>query len=518
MEAQQGLDELLRQFGGLVGNQWWWCGQPQQLVTNRDRDTLLSQVCDTVFHATPHIWNELIVRRQISSMSAKARRTLLELMLETPDGEPLTFTGTPPERAIYESVFRVSGIHRPDALGHWHWDAPPDEDPLHLLPTWNIMLDWIEQTPDQSGSLQELYALLEAPPYGVKAGLHSLLFTALYLAGRGNLVLYEHGSFVAMPDVPIFERLVRQPAHFAVRLSRVEGSRIAVYQRVARALAPHLLNETTPRLMQAVTPLLTLLRRIPEWSRQTRQISPTAQAIRATILATRAPDLLLFEELPLACGFPPFLPDSDIDQALIDDFFIHLREGLTEIQEAYSTLIKTSVTIICDVFRIVSSDAARVRTELVERYARIEPAVQDAQLRVFGTRLDQSHQGTGWVESIGALVCGKPMPQWSDDDLASFRMHMAELARRFRQVEEVALIHHALPSTAPLVRLSLTTPQGERSIVVEQPHWNTSMQELHHTLVSTFASYSSLSNDQRMVVLTKLLDSFLQEGLSKELS
>lgn len=469
VEAQQTMDTLLRQLTGLAGNQWWWCGQPQHLATVRERDALLSQVCDTVFSATPRIWNELIVRRQISAMSAKARRNLIELMLETSPGEPLSFTGNPPERAIYESVFRSSGIHRPDALGWWHWGSPAADNPLHLLPTWNCMLDWIEQTTNQLGSLQDLYAMLEAPPYGVKAGLHPLLFTALYLANRGMLALYEHGSFVAVPDVPVFERLARQPAHFAVRLSRVEGGRIAVYQRVARALAPHLLLDTTPRLMQAVGPLLTLVRRAPDWSRQTRQISPTAQAIRAAILATRAPDLLLFEELPLACGLPPFLPTTDVDPTLIDDFFIRLREGLTEIQEAYPTLIKACLTHICAGFSITFTDAATVRTELAQRYARIEPVVLDVQLRAVGTRLEQTHEGTGWVESIGALLCRKPMPQWSDDDLAAFGLHSAELARRFRQVEEVALVQHVLPATVPLVRVSLTNPRTRLRCVVVIP-------------------------------------------------
>ncbi len=374
-EAQQTLDELLRRLAGLAGNQWWWCGQLQSLTTVRDRDALLSLVCDTVFHATPRIWNELIVRRQISAMSTKARRNLMELMLETPAGEPLSFTGTPPERAIYESVFRSSGIHRPDALGRWGWDAPAAADPLNLLPTWSCMLDWMEQTANQSGSLQDLYSRLESPPYGLKAGLHPLLFTALYLANRGMLALYEHGSFVAVPDMPMFERLGRQPAHFAVRLSRVEGGRVAVYQRVARALAPALLNEATPRLMQAVAPLLTLVRRAPEWSRQTKQISATAQAIRAAVLATRAPDLLLFEELPLACEVPPFLPTAEVDPTLIDDFFTRLREGLTEIQEAYPTLINTCLTQICADFRMTFTAAATVRESLAQRYARIEPVV-----------------------------------------------------------------------------------------------------------------------------------------------
>ena len=158
-----------------------------------------------------------------------------------------------------------------------------------------------------------------------------------------------------------------------------------------------------------------------------------------------------------------------------------------------------------------------MRAELAQRYARIEPVVQDVQLRAVGTRLEQAHEGTGWVESIGALLGRKPMPQWSDDDLAAFRLHSAELARRFRQVEEVALVQHVLPATAPLVRVSLTTPQGERSVVVEQPQWNDPMNQLRSILTTTLADYGSLSNEQRLTVLAEVLDTFLKKDTSKKI-
>ena len=513
-EAVQILDALLAQLTSVAVNQWWWCGQRQPLASVQQREDLLSTLCDTLFHATPHVWNELVVRRQITSMSAKARRNLIESMVTTAPGEPLTFTGTPPERAIYESIVRTSGIFRANAEGSWEWNAPPPADPAHLLPVWQAMQIWLEQSSTESRSVDTLYTVLEAPPYGVKAGLQPLLLVAFYLAQRGSVALYEHGSFVPVPDVPAFERLLRQPAQFALRLSRVEGARVAVYQRIAQALAPQLLAQPTPQLMYAVAPLLAVVRRLPEWSRQTRSVSITAQAIRAALAAARAPDLLLFDELPLACGLPPFSPEGYYDQATIDLFFSRLREGLTELQNAYPTLIQTALDVWAMAFQVHAADAATVQAELVARYDRIAPLVHETNLRTLGNRLTQTHTANGWIESIGALVCRKPLPQWSDDDLAAFRLHSSELARRFRQVEELALANQVLPAATPLVRVSLTTPQGEQSRVVVQTNWNEPMQQLHDTLAATLANTTTLSNEQQVAVLAEILNTGPNYGVS----
>lgn len=76
-------------------------------------------------------------------------------------------------------------------------------------------------TEDEARPLTELYERLEAPPYGVKAGLIPLLFVAAYLANAGEVSLYEHGNYVVDPDIAVFERMLRQPGYFSVRRSRV---------------------------------------------------------------------------------------------------------------------------------------------------------------------------------------------------------------------------------------------------------------------------------------------------------
>jgi len=100
VEAQQLLTQTITETYGPGLSRWYWCGVVQDVRSSRQVDALLSQACDETYYATPRIWNELIVRRQPSSAATKARRNLIEAMLNHSHADALGFTGYPPERAI----------------------------------------------------------------------------------------------------------------------------------------------------------------------------------------------------------------------------------------------------------------------------------------------------------------------------------------------------------------------------------------------------------------------------------
>ncbi len=53
----------------------------------------------------------MISRRELTSQGAKSRRMLIEALLARPDEERFGIPGYGPDRAMYEAVFRVTGMH-----------------------------------------------------------------------------------------------------------------------------------------------------------------------------------------------------------------------------------------------------------------------------------------------------------------------------------------------------------------------------------------------------------------------
>jgi hypothetical protein len=74
---------------------WYYHGTEQPMNSPVEVSQLLSYVCDRLFSDAPHIRNELIVRRSVSSQSAAARRNLVEAMLTR------AANLTPPKAAPY---------------------------------------------------------------------------------------------------------------------------------------------------------------------------------------------------------------------------------------------------------------------------------------------------------------------------------------------------------------------------------------------------------------------------------
>jgi hypothetical protein len=108
---------LLRNLHGLVDPRpepvgssflWFYAGDQQHITKPSDISQLLSDVFDRVFHQSPCIRNELIVRRTLSAAVAAARRNLIEAMLQRADQPTLGIEKFPPERSIYESVLGVA--------------------------------------------------------------------------------------------------------------------------------------------------------------------------------------------------------------------------------------------------------------------------------------------------------------------------------------------------------------------------------------------------------------------------
>lgn len=511
-EAQQMLTQVIAENYGPGLSNWYWRGRSVRVRSARQIDELLSEACDATYVQTPRIWNELIVRRQLSTAASKARRNLIEAMLEHPHAPLLGLTGYPPERAIYESVLHKSGMHRQEADGSWNFGPPTEYDPLQLRPTWAAIEQFFDASEGETQPVLALFDILEAPPYGVKAGLVPLLFMAAYMANVGDMALYEHGNYVPMPDVATFERLTRQPGYFAVRRSRATGGRAAVYERLARALAPRAMEKHgQAAILDAVTPLLRLVHTLPAYSRTTRQISPRAQAIRQALLAARAPDELLFERLPLACDLLPFPPDVALDNQQIEAFFTALREGLQELQNAYAALREEAREQIRAAFGALATESAALRAELTERYGRIANVTSDSLVRALGVRLENADMGEAWVESVAALVGRKPLDAWNDDDARSFALQIADLGRRFRTVEQIAVANQAVEPDAPIVRVGIANGYGEHSVIVQPTYCDEDMEQLRDELQEVLARYGTLTQEQRTSVLVALLQPLVEQ-------
>lgn len=431
---------------------------------------LLSDVCDQAYSQSPQIPNEMLGRRDLTSQGAKARRVLIEAMIERADEERLGLRGFGPERAMYEAVLRHTGLHSQRKDG-WSFGKPGPSGDLKYV--WGSIAQFIDAASDAPASVDGLYERLMAPPIGLKQGPIPVLLVAYLLQRNDDVAIYEEGTFQPNLSADLIERLVKAPQRFALKSFSAHGNRVKILAAVSKATASlgidglrplsqtRLRNET---VLAVAAPLLNLVRGLPTFTRKTSNLSPQALAVRTALLEAREPDRLLVIDLPAACGFEgkEWTSPTATD---IADFTRVLRESLEELRGAVDRELSDIRDLLAEAFDR-PADLPSLRHAVSARAELLEGKVLDPKLQAFiFTAADDTADDAGWLGRIGLSLIGKAVELWHDEDRTRFRSLLVETVAAFHRVEAIHFDAKARSFEGPFSarRLTFTTPEGDET-------------------------------------------------------
>ena len=265
----------------------------------------LSDAADRCYPHTPVIGNEMINRTHMTSQGAKARRILLEAMIERADQFDLGFEGYGPEVAMYRSMLGRSEMHRPDRRNEaWVFAAPVVPS---LQPAWDALTAEFLRAQKRRINLLDVYAVLMSPPIGMKAAAVPVFVTAGLLAHTDEVAIYEHGTFRPTLSAELSERMVRNPGHFDIKhYANASGARREVVDELASALgvAKRFRKHRVASVLAIVGHLVRIVGRLDNFTLDTSSLSDAAIAVRDALKTAVEPDELLFRRLPEAIGLP----------------------------------------------------------------------------------------------------------------------------------------------------------------------------------------------------------------------
>lgn len=429
---------------------------------------LMSKLCEQRFPSTPVIPNEMVNRRELTSQGAKARRELLERIVERADEEQLGIEGYGPERAMYEALLRHTGLHA-QRHGRWSFGPPPSGSPL--ADVWASVMLFCDEAVASRREISELYTQLKAPPFGLKDGPIPVILSVALQHRSDDVFLYQEGTFQPVIDAATIERLLKAPDRFKLKRATLLGIRGAVFEQLRELVAapPHaeqsIRNAST---LAVVRPLLVFARDLPEHVRLTEALSPRARAVGTALREATEPDELLFTQLPAACEVPPVLEALD-DPQRSGEFVARLKVALAELGGAYQRLLDHIAELLRTAFASVDEDKVPFREDLRTRCARLTSSVIDPKLRAFLLiASDREPNENEWLEAIAMSMTGKPPSAWNDHDLIAFEALLAERAGWFRRLEQLyfEMLRH-VDETFDARKVTVTAPDGsEQSEIV----------------------------------------------------
>lgn len=411
--------DLEDQLQAAVSRAKWHKGEHQIVVFGEKLSPEASTLADDLFSHSPPVWSELVNRDSVSSNSVKARRELLHAMIKAEGQEALGFEGYPAERGLYETLLRSSELHRQDASGTWRCIPPGDGFAEGFAPLWKATRALFSDADARVGA-HEIYALWQAPPFGMKLGIQPVILAAFLLAHKANVAVYKDGMFVPrLTDFDIDECL-QDPDRFSLRWVAINEDKSRILEGISKLLTE--IGETSGAAepLEAARGLVAMVFNLPEWARRTSRLGRTAREMRDMLLKATDPHKVLFVDLASLLG------------ALDGKAYVKaLRAPLQELAGAYGKMLAE-----VEVKMLEALDASRDDLEsLRERAKSVSGISGDFQMDGFATRLANFDGSRSSLEGILSLAAEKPPRDWVDRHIDAAILELAKFARRFREAE-----------------------------------------------------------------------------------
>ena len=113
-----------------------------------------------------------------------------------------------------------------------------------------------------------------------------------------------------------------------------------VFRLLADVFAAERNNDRDFDLLDVVRPLSIFAAQLPAYTRKNTALSEPADTVRDALLTAREPATLIFETLPIACGFDPFPIEGRGDAGREHRFVDALCGAISDLQASYPKLLE----------------------------------------------------------------------------------------------------------------------------------------------------------------------------------
>jgi len=486
----------LKQFGTQMSLEWFHLSTRIDIRDGRYLLQKLSAIFDDIYPESPQINNELVNRMNLSSAAAAARMRLIERMLTHHSEEFLGMNPDkkPPEMSMYLSVLKNTGLHREGDDG-WKINEPHHRSAnCNVLPALRRIKQIVQKKPDTRINVAHIFDELRKPPFGVRDGLLPILLTVFSIAHEQNVAFYRDGTFLREITGETMLVLTKAPDKFEVQYCKIEGVRADLFEKLLSLLEVTSSSSRKTEILDVVKPLCVFVAQLPPYVQNTKKLSPNTLAVREKVLNAREPVRLLFNDLPMACGFNEFSTYEAKSNSVLP-FVKALKSSLDELRVAYPELNERLKKHLREAFPSPLGSFQEFRTSLANRSEIVVLGVQEPTLKSFCLRLmDDNLQETEWLESIGSHLTHKPPERWFDAEEESFIQELSKIANRFINVESIVFKKGKSSRNGTGVRLSITKADGnEHEQVV---YFNSDEEKSISALQKRFEEI--IVNDQRL--------------------
>jgi len=401
-------------FDGSDNVTWIFKGRECRICSKKDFNKLLSSVCLEVYSGTPAIQNELFNKQKLSSAISLAKANLLDRVFAYPDQQDLGFGENefPPEKTIYITLLRNTGIHRQDEDGAYVFGAPLDEN---MMEFWNACEAFVAKTVDRPRKVSELIKILTSRPFKLKQGFVDFWIPIFLYIKQQDFAMYSaNGSYVMDFNREVIDLLWKRPADYSIKAFSVCGIKLELfrkYRQFLRKVDGITLNKDS--FANTFKPFLFFVKNLNEYAQHTNKFSnPNVARFRDVLANTVDPEKVFFELLPESLGYR----GDTLDDGFIQDYTNKIQGAIRELNSCYPELIKRIENHLIDKLGL-PDDFESYKTVLTTRYAHVKKHLLTQKARSFLDRvLAPAESSKEFIERISSVVLDKQLYKLRDKE------------------------------------------------------------------------------------------------------
>lgn len=477
---------------------WYHNGEKEKITNHKSFSQKLSELCDQFYQDCPYIGNEMISYEKISSTTARARRELIEAMVDKPYEEQLGLTGYGPEVAIYRSLICNQDLHIKDKNSNSWKLVLGGKDPA-FKELWQTIDKQIQSSKQEGASVAEILKTIKNPPIGMRQG-PALIYISLYiLVKEDEIAVFQEGKYCPYLSNVEMALMLKRPELFV--LKTIENNQefnevFQTYQELLRMDEIEVDNSLRNKTMLGVVgPLVRFVEELPQYTQNTRNISPQAIQVRTELQNATEPLRLIYQDLPSAVGIEF---DNGKGESQKEVFKAELRKALKELSDAYPKLNQQIEEIMLNLFR--AKNLSELYNEQRKRAEDLKQVCEEKELKaVIAAFAREEAFPDDWLKGIASMVLKKPVSSWSDNDLDLFNAKIKDYADRIDHLEAIKSLDVSLKENNAKL-LTVMNPDGSFSrVLLKNSEINNEAQELADEVLS-------LPENDKEALLMKLLE------------
>lgn len=495
-------------FDGSALVTWIWNGSKDRKPKNaRDLNSFLSDIAEASYPSVPVYRNEMVNKEYLSTPILTARKALIRSLINNGTAKDLGFPEDrfPPEKTIYYSLLKDTGIHFKDVLGYHYQE--PTEDSFKAL--WKKTEEILESSINSKIPITKFYEELKGGEFKLKQGFLDFWIPIFLIIKKEDYSLYgKENDYVPHLTPDVMDIIHKTPEKYFVKGLSSKGVN-AEYLSFYKDLTGFNESNVVGLESSYITiygNFLRFYRQLEDYAKRTKQIPQSAVALREAIAKAKDPESALFDQIPTALGYFKVDEKKGLSTAFLND----LKLNIKHLRSAYDGLVDSIENVVISHLDIEVSGFDEFKENISSIYKNVNPnLIVNDQLRLFFIRVvSPLDVKRAYWESLCDATIGKKLDNITDDEVPVL---MDRIKNNFDTLLDMVELHELdVSEEKEVVQISILSRGGDKEIkknIVVSSDDSKELESLEEKLVKVLGKNADLNK----IALLKLLEKELKK-------